>query len=47
MSAIAKIYVKAIILRGSRKFKNVPKPFKADVRQLLIEAGREDLTKED
>lgn len=46
MSAIAKIYVRKII-KGERTFASVPKGMKAEVSQLLIEAGREDLVKED
>lgn len=45
MSAIVNVYVDLIIKR-KKKFSQVPANLKADVKQVLIERGREDLIDE-
>ncbi len=42
MSAIAKIWGQNII-KGKRMYKEVPKRFKEDVKQYLIEVGHSEL----
>ena len=45
MKAIATIYAETII-RGDRTFASIPKKIKEEVKEVLVEMGREDLVVE-